>query len=119
MTIQVGHGESPFASFYSDTAPWRLEAVCLTDDIDPETFFDNIDKRQTRQERRDAIEVARSICRSCPVRKACLDQAMTEETGAEYGRFGFRGCLTWAERNELARRGGRKGRDPATIRFDN
>lgn len=46
---------------------------------------------------------ARSICEGCPVRQACLADAMATETKGE--RAGFRGGLTPDERQALYRRG--------------
>jgi WhiB family redox-sensing transcriptional regulator len=46
---------------------------------------------------------ARSICRACPVRDACLDDALTVESPGQL-RFGMRGGLTPDERERYARR---------------
>ena len=45
---------------------------------------------------------ARQICQICPVRQACLDDAMTIEAHTEHsGRWGLWGGLTPTERWEL------------------
>jgi hypothetical protein len=56
-----------------------------------------------------SLEVARAVCRSCPVRSECLDAALVEE--AELGPLeahGVRGGLTAPQRAGLvvARRSG-------------
>lgn len=49
------------------------------------------------------MAVARSICRSCPVRSACLAEAVTEEAVAGIA-FGVRGGVSADARMRLARR---------------
>jgi hypothetical protein len=72
------------------TTNWRLNAACA--DRDPDLFF------PTETSMR-GYRYARSICESCPVRQACLDEAMAEEAGKSQAlRFGMRGGLTPAER---------------------
>jgi WhiB family redox-sensing transcriptional regulator len=47
-----------------------------------------------------AVAVAKSICRGCPVRTECLDEALAFEVEGE--RFGIRGGLTPRDRTQLA-----------------
>jgi WhiB family redox-sensing transcriptional regulator len=51
-----------------------------------------------------AVDVARSICARCPVRRDCLDEALDLEAEP---RFGIVGGLTPHQRTRLARQGGR------------
>ncbi|APZ81710.1 hypothetical protein NCPPB3778_56 [Rathayibacter phage NCPPB3778] len=53
---------------YSEEAVWRQEAACARPGIDIEIFFPHDD-----QDRDQAL----SICRDCPVRRQCLDYAIT------------------------------------------
>ena len=52
-----------------------------------------------------AADKAVDVCRSCPVRLACLDDALAYEDGAERATFGVRGGLTAMERVEMIRHG--------------
>lgn len=51
------------------TTDWRHHAACLTED--PELFFPIGDGEAFDQQ----IEDAKAICRNCPVRWECLDEA--------------------------------------------
>jgi len=55
-------------------------------------------------ERGDVIGVglAKRLCRSCPIRVACLDEALATEADGE--RFGVRGGLSPNQRTLLSRR---------------
>lgn len=53
---------------------WRSEAACVG--MDPEIWFPT-NKAET--------EVARSICRTCPVVGACLSSAMSQPTVGVWG----------------------------------
>ena len=72
----------------------------------PELWF--ADPRST------ALELARTICQTCPHRIPCLEDALTLErdlVGA--GRYGMYGGLDPDERAELARRRtGKRSRTP-------
>lgn len=50
---------------------------------------------------------ALSYCKLCPVRKACLADALIEEASAPAGRYGVRGGKTSKERARLQRQRGR------------
>ena len=71
-----------------DTEParvWLASAACR--EVDPEVFF------PTPGDTRGANR-AKQICRRCPVRQACLDDAMETEGGRSIeGRHGIRGGL--------------------------
>ncbi|WP_328962935.1 WhiB family transcriptional regulator [Streptomyces virginiae] len=59
---------------------------------------------------------AKRICENCPVRKACLDEAMaTERADGEGGRAGVRGGLTPRERTARYSRQRRGIPEPATL----
>ena len=71
---------------------WREDGDCAQ--VDPDVMFPE------RSAAGDAQ--ARRICQPCLARRACLDDALIEETGkAESGRHGVRGGLTPRERCEL------------------
>ncbi|HEY9367890.1 WhiB family transcriptional regulator [Streptomyces sp.] len=87
---------------------WRSAAECLN--TDPEVMFPDPSDRKGN-------ERARSICATCPVRKACLAAAMDEEGGkAKESRWGVRGGLTGGQRyylrtrNRMPRANGEKPR---------
>lgn len=69
---------------------WRSSAGCR--EVDPELFFPTPgDIRGTNQ--------AKEICGQCPVRRACLFEALREEGGrAKENRFGIRGGKTPGQR---------------------
>jgi hypothetical protein len=71
--------------------------ACVGHD-DPELWFPT-----TVLERNTRGEYAKTVCRSCPVRLACLARALEEEEPAL--RFGIRGGLDEDERAELAENG--------------
>lgn len=102
VTIKVERSEAPLASFYVERQLWMKHAACK--DTPTDYFFDF-----TR------FAECRKICRDCPVRRDCAEQAMVEEGSAPGGRYGFRGGLTPTQRRTLYRRGGLKGRDPVRI----
>jgi hypothetical protein len=54
------------------------------------------------------MQMALTVCGSCPVRSPCLDDALIHED-AERGVFGVRGGLTAAERIEMIRHRPRVG----------
>ncbi|WP_043499999.1 WhiB family transcriptional regulator [Georgenia sp. SUBG003] len=70
----------------TQTMPWAREAACAN--TPPETLF----------VRGAAQRSAREICFSCPVRTACLVEALGSET-----EFGVWGGLTERERRALLR----------------
>ncbi|HHC07605.1 MAG TPA: WhiB family transcriptional regulator [Actinobacteria bacterium] len=67
--------------------PWAAFSACR--DADPELFFGGT-KEQT--------EKALAICRSCAVRRECLDHALEVRE-----RFGIWGGMTESERRKLLR----------------
>lgn len=94
--VETDRGES-LATFYVEKQPWVKRSKCLG--ADTELFFD------------DEL-AALDICKQCPVRRECGEQALVEEGNAPYGRYGVRGCMTAAQREVVHRRGGLKGHDP-------
>lgn len=68
---------------------WILQAACQN--ADPELFFSNSLREET---------IALRLCATCPVRQACLDAALAEESStASSGRYGIRGGLKPFERH--------------------
>jgi WhiB family transcriptional regulator, redox-sensing transcriptional regulator len=76
----------------ADWVDWRDRASCARPGVDPELFF------PFPGEHGKAAR-AKRICAGCPVRPACLADAMASRDG-----FGIRGGLTPNERQRL--RGG-------------
>lgn len=66
---------------------WRDRALCR--EVDPEMFF---------PEQGEPATLARRICRRCPVRGACLDDAI--EAGE---KFGIWGGMSIKDRKVIAR----------------
>lgn len=61
--------------------PWQAEAACADQQ---EIMFEHLGEKKHEKLRREAI--ARDICRTCPVIKICLDQAIAhDERGAIWG----------------------------------
>lgn len=78
------------------SALWRESAACR-DWV--EVFDETFDSGGSRGIRA-AFTLATSVCGSCPVREACLDDALITESGAS--RFGVRGGLSASQRAQLA-----------------
>jgi WhiB family redox-sensing transcriptional regulator len=72
---------------------WRARAACR--DKDPELFYPVGDSGPALLQ----IAEAKSVCDSCPVRRACLAEAL--DSGQDYGVWGG---LTEDERRGLRRR---------------
>jgi len=68
-------------------AGWRRRAACARRGVDPELFF---------PEQGGRPEPAKRICARCPVRAACLDDAL-----ATRDEYGIRGGMTPGERRRL------------------
>ena len=62
--------------------------------VDPEIFY------ATKERDPADVATALEICRNCPVRQACLEQAMEWERGTS-GRWGIFGGLTALQRSRL------------------
>lgn len=74
---------------------WMRYAQCAREHWGPDTFFRG-DPR--------SYSTARHVCRTCPVRLACLAFALKAEDGTSvYYRQGVFGGLSPAERVALAR----------------
>lgn len=72
---------------------WRSRAVCRGLNDDP--FFPTPGDTS-------GANYAKSICATCPVRRACLDDALQAEGGrAKDNRFGVRGGKTTSQRYSL------------------
>ena len=69
---RAGQGASASVAYAGDN--WRDDALCAQ--TDPEVFF---------LEKGGSPAAAREICAACPVTAACLEAAMTAESG--YGRM--------------------------------
>lgn len=76
------------------SSDWLDEAACSVFELDTNLFFE----RQSGRVR----AAVQQICRECPVRKQCLEHALTYEVRSprppQYGIFGG---LTPTERREL------------------
>jgi WhiB family redox-sensing transcriptional regulator len=75
-----------------DTEPgraWLLNALCARKDMAPyrDLFFPHPGEKAK-------ANAAKRICAACPVRQACLDDALAQEGGRGHeSRFGVRGGL--------------------------
>ncbi|MDN3297566.1 WhiB family transcriptional regulator [Streptomyces ficellus] len=76
---------------------WRLRALCR--DEDPDLFFPIGSTGPALLQ----VEEAKSVCRRCPVREACLEWAL--ESGQEAGVWGG---MSEDERRALKRRTARR-----------
>ena len=72
---------------------WRSRAACRG--VDPELFFPTAEDGPVRDAQ---VAVAKSVCASCPVREACLAEAL------ERMPYGIAGGLTPEERRGQRRR---------------
>lgn len=71
--------------------PWRERAACKGRDVN--IFFARTKAGQ---------EVAKAVCRNCPVRRICLDDALAYEGKKRAsGRYGVVGGLTAIERAQI------------------
>jgi WhiB family redox-sensing transcriptional regulator len=71
---------------------WTTAAACRGR---PDLFYEPLGEIYPHKRRREAD--AKEVCRSCPVRKACLEEGMNEE-------YGIWGGTTEAERKTLRKR---------------
>lgn len=82
---------------------WAQSAECAKPDPDtgarPLMFPAESDSKADR----DDVRLAKDVCNRCPVRQACLDEALGRRES-----FGVWGGLTTGERRELLRRKARK-----------
>lgn len=84
----------------ADAWDWQSRAACRG--LDSAVFFHPENERGRRRHRRD--EQAKTICARCPVRRACLESAMTIDEP-----YGVWGGLSPDERDQLRRaRAGRR-----------
>lgn len=82
---------------------WQDDAACLNH---VQVFFPRTDNPAD-------TATAKKICGICPVKTACLDDALDMEVGAEESRAGIRGGKTPKQRANLARTRRRKARAAA------
>lgn len=81
---------------------WTDDATCRGKATD--IFFPPVGRNATE---------AKAICAACPVREACLTEALATESVNH--RFGVRGGMTPAERDVEARRRRISGRQKAVV----
>jgi len=94
-------------------ADWRHDRACT--DADSELFYPTEHTTSTDPGKRAAAWApARAICATCPVKKACLEDALGWEPGGVYYRHGLRGGLDPRERANLVRSRQRKAKREAT-----
>ncbi|WP_129665471.1 WhiB family transcriptional regulator [Phytoactinopolyspora endophytica] len=74
---------------------WMSQAVCS--DADPDLFYPPTDGRQSELQ----IRAARRICRDCPVRRPCFEEAFALPVVMDYG---IRAGTTARERRAMRRR---------------
>lgn len=66
-----------FADLPDKDFSWHTKAVCR--DVDPDIFFaESYDPAQNKAR----VKEARAICARCPVKKLCLEQALTNGEGS-------------------------------------
>ena len=95
---------------------WRDRAECAKPEHDPETWFP-IYTGTDRATQVDAYRPAYEICRDCPVRAACLDEALRDEgTSNSNKRYGMRGGLTPAQRETAIRKKREARKKSASVR---
>lgn len=77
--------------------PWLESAACLAEGIHPDEMFPDNNAA--------GIAHARTICQTCPVRRACLIDCMKHEGGqSAKSRFGVYAGLTPRQRERLYHR---------------
>lgn len=96
----TGAGRSPFLGHTEDGpqasgAAWWEFAACRSVDADLFCVPEGVPLRQRRAQERKA----KAICDTCPVREACLDEALSRDE-----HHGVWGGLDADERRELRRR---------------
>jgi WhiB family redox-sensing transcriptional regulator len=88
---------------------WRVGAACRTFDI--YLFFGADGERQPERDRREAQ--AKKVCAGCPVRRQCLDYAITNPE-----KHGIYGGLTEDERASEKRRRARRASSRSEVSDD-
>ncbi|MEU3945414.1 WhiB family transcriptional regulator [Streptomyces sp. NPDC029526] len=80
---------------------WRDDSLCAR----PEYSFANWFPENGDADRAHVTTTAKAVCHACPVRAACLEDALAAEgsSGAAY-RHGIRGGLTPKERRAVYER---------------
>lgn len=82
-------------------ATWRDTALCLSY---PALMFFGLDDLESPAERRAREDQAKVVCAACPVRRECLDYALSMREP-----YGIWGGLTEIERKAHLRQNGRNG----------
>lgn len=97
------------ASLYE---PWRDEAACAKPGVDPDLFYPpELDGHAGALQQLAAqrqLKQAREVCKECPVRLACLQDAVKHDE-----RHGVRGGLTEFERDRARKVAGLEPRKHA------
>lgn len=75
-----------------DAYEWQYEGHCRS--ADPATFFSPETERGPRRRQREAA--AKALCATCPVRRECLDHALSVQEP-----YGVWGGLNTTERKHL------------------
>lgn len=90
----------PVLQFTGERDDWRDRAACL--EVGGDLFYPYGDEQAASYA---DLEGALSICERCPVKAACLEQAMQDECGKPLGgRHGIWGGKTAQDRWQMARR---------------
>ncbi|MFC5994302.1 WhiB family transcriptional regulator [Pseudonocardia hispaniensis] len=84
---------------------WRRDAACARPGVDPDVFY----PLHSGPAGAAAVERAKAVCAGCPVRSACLRDAMAAEEPGE--RWGVIGGMSAEERAAL--HAGDRGATPA------
>lgn len=103
MTAALRLADSPPPPAGPKSEPWMEHAACVGKPV--ELFFEYRTDRD--------IEQARTVCQSCPVRRACLNHALANRI-----EDGMWGGYTEPERRRIRRNRPpivKKGRPPATV----
>lgn len=79
---------------------WRDDAAC--NGLDTNLFHPNFHSTHLKSWR--AIEKAKTICRGCPVRIPCLEEALRYEAADGHLMWGVWGGTTPQERSRIRRR---------------
>lgn len=83
----AGHGEIP--AILPPPPQWTRYAACA--DMDVSSFYPD------RQGAKEAVGVARDVCRRCPVRQACLQHAL------DHNEVGIWAGTTEEQRRQMRR----------------
>lgn len=68
----------------ADASSWRDDAACV-DSVDPDVWFPIVTQGEQRSWAYTKARRALRICGACPVREACLDEALTIPPAQDHG----------------------------------